>query len=718
MRFLTCRKFLFALFALSSFIFISGAAWGAQLKFAWDPNGEPDLAGYKVYYGTTSGSYGSPIDAGNVTSYALNGLTSGQTYYIAITAYDTSSNESDYSDEVSGTPTDTETISTPNVLSGPTSGATGVAYSFTTGGSSSSLGHSVQYQFDWKGDESVLSSWGSATQSRTWTAGGTYNVRARARCTSHTTIVSNWSSSLTVTINLGSQSYTITTNPSGRQIAVDSVNYTAPKTFSWTPGSSHTLSSSSPQNGSTGTRYVYSSWSDGGAQTHTITAPSSGTTYTANFTTQYSLITSVSPPTGGSVSPSGTNWYNIGQNVSISAAAGTDYGFSFWSGDLSGTINPASVIMDGPKNVVANFISGTGGSLTITPSNGLSASGNRGGPFTPSSSNYTLQNTGGASINWSVSKGQNWLNLSAMNGSLAPGASTTVAVSINDNANNLDVGTYSDALVITNTTSHNGDTNRPVSLNVKGVTVAHKIVTSPPGLEVDVDGTIYRTPKRISWSAGSSHTVSVSSPQGGKNGKLYLFSSWGDDGAQTHTISAPSVTTTYTASFSSKYSLTTSINNSEGGTITPLGADWYDKDQVVSLSASANTGYTFTGWSGSIFGKDNPKSITMKGPKTVRANFKKNTYSLTVKSEPAPGGSVVNSPKKFRYSHGEQITLTATPKEGYVFNGWGGDVSGSQNPMTVTVNNPMTVVATFTLSSETPRVAELSFADPFEYPLR
>ncbi len=560
MRFLTCRKFLFALLAFSSFILISGAAWGAQLKFAWDPNGESDLAGYKVYYGTTSGNYGSPINVGNVTTYTLNGLTSGQTYYIAVTAYDTSNNESDYSGEVSGTPYDTETVSTPNVLSGPTGGTTGTSYAYATGGSSSSLGHSVQYQFDWKGDGTVLSSWGSATQSNTWTGADTYYVRSRARCATHTSIVSNWSSFLIVTIN--------------------------------------------------------------------------------------------------SMSP---------------------------------------------------------GSLAIIPSNGLSASGNRGGPFTPSSSNYTLQNTGGTSINWSVSKGQNWLNLSAMNGSLAPGASTTVAVSINDNANNLDVGTYSDALVITNATNHNGDTNRPVSLNVKDVTVAHKIVTTPPGLEVEIDGTIYKTPKRISWSSGSSHSISVASPQGGKNGKLYLFSSWSDGGTQTHTISAPSVTTTYTASFSSKYSLTTSINNSEGGTITPLGADWYDKDQVVSLSVSANTGYTFTGWSGSVFGKDNPKSITMTGPKKVRANFKKNTYPFKVSSDPTSAGSVVRSPQKFQYSHGDQVILTATPKEGYVFNGWGGDVSGSQNPMTITVNHPMTVIATFTLSSETPRVAEMSFTDPFEY---
>ena len=96
MRFLTCRKLLFALFALSFFTLLSGNAWGAQLKFAWDPNGESDLAGYKVYYGTTSGNYGSPINVGNVTTYTLSGLTAGQRYYIDVKAYDTSSNESGY----------------------------------------------------------------------------------------------------------------------------------------------------------------------------------------------------------------------------------------------------------------------------------------------------------------------------------------------------------------------------------------------------------------------------------------------------------------------------------------------------------------------------------------------------------------------------------------------------------------------------------------------
>jgi YVTN family beta-propeller protein len=95
----------------------------------------------------------------------------------------------------------TETISTSNQPTGITSGDIGTSYDYSTGGSSSNLEHTVQYQFDWKGDGTDLSVWGSATQSKTWFSGGTYSVRARARCTTHTTVVSDWSSGLSVTIS-------------------------------------------------------------------------------------------------------------------------------------------------------------------------------------------------------------------------------------------------------------------------------------------------------------------------------------------------------------------------------------------------------------------------------------------------------------------------------------------------------------------------------------
>lgn len=68
---------------------------------SWAPNTDSDLAGYKVYMGTTSGLYGAPVDVGNVTTYTAGNLSPGTTYYFSVTAYDQSKNESIHSSEVS-----------------------------------------------------------------------------------------------------------------------------------------------------------------------------------------------------------------------------------------------------------------------------------------------------------------------------------------------------------------------------------------------------------------------------------------------------------------------------------------------------------------------------------------------------------------------------------------------------------------------------------------
>ena len=59
-----------------------------------------DLSGYKVYYGLASGNYTETIDIGNVSVYTVDNLLPG-TWYFAVTAYDTSGNESDYSNKIS-----------------------------------------------------------------------------------------------------------------------------------------------------------------------------------------------------------------------------------------------------------------------------------------------------------------------------------------------------------------------------------------------------------------------------------------------------------------------------------------------------------------------------------------------------------------------------------------------------------------------------------------
>ena len=111
-----CLILLMLLFAASFACDSGGGGSGGSsppvagmISVAWDPpttnsDGSPltDLGGYKIYYGTASGTYDPPIDVVNLTTYRLTGLSQGQTYYIVVTAYNTSNSESDYSIEVSG----------------------------------------------------------------------------------------------------------------------------------------------------------------------------------------------------------------------------------------------------------------------------------------------------------------------------------------------------------------------------------------------------------------------------------------------------------------------------------------------------------------------------------------------------------------------------------------------------------------------------------------
>ena len=75
-----------------------------SLTLTWTANGESDLAGYKIYIGTASGTYnfsGSPFVIGKVSSYTVANLPNGQTYFISMSAYDSAGNESPLSAEVS-----------------------------------------------------------------------------------------------------------------------------------------------------------------------------------------------------------------------------------------------------------------------------------------------------------------------------------------------------------------------------------------------------------------------------------------------------------------------------------------------------------------------------------------------------------------------------------------------------------------------------------------
>jgi hypothetical protein len=75
-------------------------ACASDVTLMWDATTDRDVAGYKVYYGTASRSYGQTIDVGRVTTFTVTGLGVGF-YFFAVTAYNTSGLESGFSNEVS-----------------------------------------------------------------------------------------------------------------------------------------------------------------------------------------------------------------------------------------------------------------------------------------------------------------------------------------------------------------------------------------------------------------------------------------------------------------------------------------------------------------------------------------------------------------------------------------------------------------------------------------
>ena len=76
------------------------------------------------------------------------------------------------------------------------------------------------------------------------------------------------------------------------------------------------------------------------------------------------------------------------------------------------------------------------------------------------------------------------------------------------------------------------------------------------------------------------------------------------------------------------------------------------------------------------------------------------TYTLTVVVNPQGAGSVTISPTSSdgKYAAGTQVTLVASANTGYTFSNWSGDVTGTTNPITITMNSNKVVVANFTQS--------------------
>jgi len=127
----------------------------------------------------------------------------------------------------------------------------------------------------------------------------------------------------------------------------------------------------------------------------------------------------------------------------------------------------------------------------------------------------------------------------------------------------------------------------------------------------------------------------------------------------------------------------------------------YNYNTSVTLTPTASSGYTFSGWSGDADCSDG--TVTMNANKSCTANFSAVQYTLSVSKNGTGSGTVTSSPSGIScgstcsasYNANTTVTLTASPNSSSTFSGWSGACSGMT--CTVTMSAAKSVTATFTL---------------------
>ena len=178
------------------------------------------------------------------------------------------------------------------------------------------------------------------------------------------------------------------------------------------------------------------------------------------------------------------------------------------------------------------------------------------------------------------------------------------------------------------------------------------------------------------FASGSSHTVTATANSG------YTFANWTEGGSVVSTSASYTFTltgnVTLVASFTANpvdYTITVSASPTAGGTVT--GGGTFASGSSHTVTATANSGYTFVNWTegGSVVSTSASYTFTLTGNVTLVANFTANPvdYTITVSATPTAGGTVTGGGT---FASGSSHTVTATANSGYTFANWteGGSV--------------------------------------------
>src|SRR5581483_6692254 len=140
------------------------------------------------------------------------------------------------------------------------------------------------------------------------------------------------------------------------------------------------------------------------------------------------------------------------------------------------------------------------------------------------------------------------------------------------------------------------------------------------------------------------------------------------------------------------------ITKGGNGSGSVSGAGAYNFGTVVTVSATANTGSAFTGWSGPDAVECATGSVTMNANKSCTATFTLNQESLAITTAGNGSGTVTGAGI---YNYGTVVAVTATASTGSTFSGWSGPNGTECATGSVIADANKSCVATFTLSQQT-----------------
>ena len=138
------------------------------------------------------------------------------------------------------------------------------------------------------------------------------------------------------------------------------------------------------------------------------------------------------------------------------------------------------------------------------------------------------------------------------------------------------------------------------------------------------------------------------------------------------------------------------VNPVDGGTVSQPYGEFQLNERVV-ISAKPNLEFNFVKWSGDINSEINPLEVIFDSNKNLIANFIKKTYDfkLNINGSGSVSQSVIQSGGSRPYSSGSIIELNAIPEKDWTFSNWSGDISGSTNPIKITIDSDKNVNAVF-----------------------